>query len=270
MKGDTTVEYGADSIRQSDVPRGTVTKHEWKSQFHLMEETTHDYWIYVPAQYDPETPIGIMVFQDGEMYVDEEGWFRVPIVFDNLIHKKAIPPLIGLFINPGYKGATPPDAPFWASIRNYEYDTVSGEYARFLIEEMIPEVGKKYNLADEPKKRAICGISSGGICAFTAAWERPDYFHKVMSHVGSFVDIRGGHVYPTLIRKSTKRDIRVFLQAGSNDMDLIFGSWWLSNLQMEAALKFRDYDYKFVGGTGEHDGEHGGVILPESLEWLWR
>ena len=135
---------------------------------------------------------------------------------------------------------------------------------------MIPEVGKQYNLADDPKMRAICGISSGGICSFTAAWQRPDYFHKVLSHVGSFTDIRGGHVYPTLIRKSSKRDIRVFLQDGSNDLNIQWGNWWLSNLQMESALKFRGYDCKFVGGDGGHDGKHGGAILPDSLEWLWR
>jgi enterochelin esterase family protein len=262
------MEYGADSTRQSDIPRGVVTKHEWKSQ--IFAETRRDYWIYVPAQYDGQTPAGIMVFQDGHAYVDEEGPFRVPIVFDNLIHKKTIPVLIGLFINPGHNGATQPASPWQSDNRSYEYDSLSDEYAQFLIEEMIPEVGKKYLLADDPKMRAICGISSGGICSFTAAWQRPDYFHKVLSHVGSFTDIRGGHVYPTLIRKSSKRDIRVFLQAGSNDLDLKFGNWWLSNLQMESALKFRDYDHKFAGGTGGHNGEHGGAILPESLEWLWR
>jgi enterochelin esterase family protein len=178
--------------------------------------------------------------------------------------------LIGLFINPGHRGATPPDNPWHSDNRSYEYDSLSEEYVQFLIEEMIPEVGKTYLLADDPKMRAICGISSGGICSFTAAWQRPDYFHKVLSHVGSFTDIRGGHVYPTLIRKWAKRDIRVFLQAGSNDLDLIFGNWWLSNLQMESALKFRGYDYQFAGGTGGHNGEHGGAILPESLAWLWR
>jgi enterochelin esterase family protein len=262
------MEYGADSTRQNDVPRGVVTKHEWKSQ--IFAETTRDYWIYVPAQYDGQTPAGIMVFQDGHAYVNEEGSFRVPIVFDNLIHKKTIPVLIGLFINPGHRGAAQPAIPWQSDNRSYEYDSLSDEYARFLIEEMIPEVGKNYLLADDPKMRAICGISSGGICSFTAAWQRPDYFHKVLSHVGSFTDIRGGHVYPTLIRKSAKRDIRVFLQDGSNDLDIIFGNWWLSNLQMESALKFRSYDHKFVGGTGGHNGEHGGAILPESLEWLWR
>jgi enterochelin esterase-like enzyme len=264
------VEYGIDSERQSDVPRGEVIKHEWKSQ--IFAETTRDYWIYVPAQYDSQTPTGIMVFQDGHAYVNEneDSPFRVPIVFDNLIHKKTIPVLIGLFINPGHTGQTQLETPWQSSNRSYEYDSLSDQYVQFLIEEMIPEVGKTYNLTDDRRMRAICGISSGGICSFTAAWQRPDYFHKVLSHVGSFTDIRGGHVYPTLIRKSAKRDIRVFLQGGSNDLDTRAGNWWLSNLQMEAALKFRDYDYRFVGGEGAHSGEHGGAILPESLEWLWR
>ena len=266
----TEYQYGADSERHDDVPRGTVTKHQWVSQFFHAGETTRDYWIYVPAQYDPQTPVGLMVFQDGHMYVAEDGAFRVPIVFDNLIHKQTIPPLIGLFIDPGQIGSPPPEQPGRRHNRSYEYDSLSDEYVRFLIEEMIPEVAKQYRLADDPKMRAICGLSSGGICAFTAAWERPDYFHKVLSHVGSFTDIRGGHVYPSLIRKSAVRDIRVFLQDGSNDLDRMAGNWWLSNLQMEAALKFRGYDYKFVGGDGGHDGKHGGAILPESLEWLWR
>ncbi len=262
------MEYSADSTRQPDVPRGTITKHGWQSQ--IFAGTTRDYWIYVPAQYDPQTPAGLMVFQDGHTYVDEAGAFRVPIVFDNLIHKKTIPPLIGLFIDPGHKGAIPLATPWQRDNRSYEYDSLSDEYAQFLMAEMIPEVGKSYALADDPKMRAICGISSGGICAFTAAWQRPDYFHKVLSHVGSFADIRGGHVYPFLIRKSSNRDMRVFLQDGSNDLDNRYGNWWLGNLQMDAALKFRSYDYKFVGGDGGHDGKHGGAILPESLEWLWR
>ena len=141
---------------------------------------------------------------------------------------------------------------------------------------MIPELGKSYKLIYDAKMRAICGLSSGGICAFTAAWQRPDIFHKVLSHIGSFTDIRGGHVYPSLIRKWAKLDIRVFLQDGSNDLNRPSGNWWLSNLQMESALKFRDYDYRFVGGTGGHDGhdghdgQHGGAILPDSLRWLWR
>jgi len=264
------MEYRIDSERQSSVPKGVVTHHKWKSQFFMTGETIRDYWLYVPDQYDAQTPVGIMVFQDGGAYVDENGQFRTPIVLDNLIHQKKIPVIIGLFISPGHIGETQPENLFRSNNRSFEYDSMMDEYVRFLIEEMIPEVGKQYLLSDDPKMRAICGLSSGGICSFTAAWQRPDYFHKVLSHIGSFTDIRGGHVYPTLIRKSAKRDIRVFLQDGSNDLDNAYGNWWLSNLQMEAALKFRDYDYKFVGGTGGHDGEHGGMILPESLEWLWR
>lgn len=264
------MEYGIDSERQNGVPQGVVTHHKWTSHFFTTGETIRDYWLYVPDQYDPNTPVGLMVFQDGQAYIKEDGQFRTPIVLDNLIHQKKIPVMIGLFISPGHLGDTQPESLFASSNRSYEYDSLMDEYARFLIEEMIPEVGKTYNLTDDPKMRAICGLSSGGICSFTVAWQRPDYFHKVLSHIGSFTDIRGGHVYPTLIRKSAKRDIRVFLQDGNNDLDNVYGNWWLSNLLMESALKFRGYDYKFVGGTGKHDGEHGGMILPESLEWLWR
>lgn len=261
------MEYTNDSIRHADVPRGTITEHSWQSN--LYARTTRKYWLYVPAQYDGQTAAGLMVFQDGGMYVNETGPFRTPIVLDNLIHQGRLPLILGLFIDPGHQGAAPPTYTYQSDNRSYEYDTLSDEYVTFLSEELIPEVAKSYRLVDDPKWRGIAGISSGGICAFTAAWQRPDLFHKVLSHVGSFADIRGGHEYPTLIRKSAKRDIRVFLQAGSNDLDNRFGNWWLGNLQMEAALKFRGYDYQFAGGTGGHNGEHGGMILPESLAWLW-
>ena len=143
------MEYGTDSECQSEVPCGVVMKYEWKSQ--IFTGTARDFWIYVPAQYDGRIPAGIMVFQDGHIYVDEDGPFRVPIVFDNLIHKRTISLLIGLFINPGHRGETPPDTPWQADNRSYEYDSLSDEYVQFLIEEIIPEVSKKYNLADDPK-----------------------------------------------------------------------------------------------------------------------
>ncbi|GAM66058.1 hypothetical protein JCM19232_1576 [Vibrio ishigakensis] len=207
------------------MPKGNVTKHQWISSFFLLGKTTRDYWLYVPKQYDPKIPIGLMVFQDGEEYVDENGYFKVPQVFDELIHKEAMPPVIGLFVNSGHNVNVPSPKSHWeSSFRSYEYDSLGDEYTRFLIEELIPEIGKEYNLTNNPKMRAICGMSSGGICAFTAAWERPDYFHKVMSHIGSFTDIRGGHVYPNLVRKSSKKDIKVFLQDGSNDLDIHFGN----------------------------------------------
>lgn len=260
-------EYTRDSERHEDVPRGSVSAHRHESQ--VFSGTTRDYWVYVPAQYRPEAPAALMVFQDGHAYVDEKGAFRVPVVFDNLIHRGDMRVTIGLFINPGHAGKTPPETPWQSSARSYEYDSTTEKYSRFLIEEMIPELEKRVRISADPKARAICGMSSGGICAFTVAWQRPDCFHKVMSHVGSFTDIRGGHNYPFWIRQWAKRDIKVFLQSGERDLDTQFGNWWLANLAMESALAFRKYDYKFVGGKGGHDGQHGGAILPDALRWLW-
>lgn len=266
--GEEHYQLGPDSERQEGVPQGTVTKHEWKSE--IFDGTTRDYWVYVPAQYNADEPARVMVFQDGHAYVHETGLFRVPVVLDNLIHRGELPPIIGIFINPGHRDPKPVLSAFQANNRSFEYDTLSDQYARFLLEEILPEVGKSYNLSDKPEHRAICGLSSGGICSFTVAWERPDAFGKVLSHIGSFTNIRGGHVYPAVIRKTDRKPIRVFLQDGSNDLDNEHGNWWLSNLQMEAALKFKEYDYKFVPGEGGHSGHHGGAILPDSLRWLWR
>src|SRR5256884_573070 len=151
-----------------------------------------------------------------------------------------------------------------------EYDSRGDQYSRFLLEEILPEVGKKYSLTKDPDGRAICGISSGGICAWTVAWERPDEFRKVLSHVGSFTNIRGGNVYPSLIRKTEKKPIRVFLQDGAKDLDNLHGNWPLANQEMAAALKFTGYDYKFEFGTEGHNAKHGGAILPDSLPWLSR
>jgi enterochelin esterase family protein len=261
-------KLGPDSMRHEGVPNGTVTKDVWHSK--VFPGTVRDYWVYVPAQYDGKKPACVMVFQDGQAYVDENGDFRVSVVFDNLIHKGEMPLTIAIFINPGQAGEQPSKGPREASNRSFEYDSLSDQYARFLLEEILPEVGKWYKLTDDPECRAICGISSGGICAFTVAWQRPDAFRKVLSHVGSFANIRGGHVYPSLIRTTPNKPIRVFLQDGSGDLDNERGNWWLANQEMAAALKFRGYDYKFVGGTGTHSGKHGGAILPDSLRWLWR
>jgi enterochelin esterase-like enzyme len=262
-------KLGPDSQRHDGVPQGTVTKHEWNSM--IFEGTIRDYWVYVPKQYDAAKPACVMVFQDGHAYMSETGEFRVPIVFDNLISKGEMPVTIGVFINPGHKAATTPDKPFSANNRSFEYDTLSDQYARFLLEELLPEVGKEYKLTDSAAGRAICGISSGGICAFTVAWQRPDAFSKVLSHVGSFTNIRGGHVYPALIRKTKPaKPIRVFLQDGANDLDNEHGNWPLANQEMAASLRFAKYDYRFEFGTEGHNGKHGGAILPDSLRWLWR
>src|SRR5690606_26071570 len=153
--------------------------------------------------------------------------------------------------------------------RSLEYDSLDDRYSRFLLTEILPEVAKNYNLSDQPAHRAICGMSSGGICAFTVAWHRPDAFGKVMSHVGSFTNNRGGHVYPSLIRKTERKPIRVYLQDGSNDLDNQFGNWPLANQQMAAALKYAKYDHRFEYGDGGHNGKHGGAMLPDAMRWLW-
>jgi enterochelin esterase-like enzyme len=247
-------QLGPDSMEQPDVPRGKVTKHSWTSK--VFPGTVRDYWIYVPAQYDPKKPACVMVFQDGGGYVNPKGQSRVPTVFDNLIHKKEMPVTIGLFINPGVVPAAQPGQQPRRN-RSFEYDTLSDQYVRFLEKEMLPELAKEYKLRTDAAGRAICGISSGGICAFTVAWERPDLFSKVLSHVGSFTNIRGGDVYPGLIRKTERKPIRVFLQDGSHDLDNLHGSWPLANQQMAAALRFARYDYKFVFGDGGHNGTAG-------------
>jgi enterochelin esterase-like enzyme len=260
---------GPDSQPQEGVPKGRVLgPFVFKSQ--VFENTVRQYWVYVPAQYDASRPAAVMVFQDGHKYVNVEQEYRVPVVFDNLIHKREMPVTIGIFINPGHAGTELPTDPWRGSNRSYEYDSLSEQYARFLIDEMLPEVSKKYSLTTDPAARAIAGASSGGICAFTVAWERPDYFRKVLSHIGSFTNIRGGHVYPALVRKSSVRPLRVFLQDGSNDLDNPHGNWPLANQEMAAALKFRGYDYRFELGDGAHTHKHGGSLLPDSLRWLWR
>lgn len=260
--------FGPDSLPQEGVPTGTVTEHVWNEST-VYAGTTRKYWVYVPAQYDASKPACVMVFQDGNTYCSPEREFRTPTVFDNLIHKGEMPVTIGIFIDPG---AYPPtqEGERERSNRSVEYDTLSDDYARFVLDEILPEVGKSYTLTDDSQGRAIGGISSGGICAFTVAWERPDAFHKVVSHVGSFTNIRGGHVYPALIRKGEKRNIRAYLQAGSHDLNNSHGSWSLGNLQMAGAFVFSDYDHKFVMGTEGHNGKHGGAILPEMLRWVWR
>ena len=264
---DSDYKPGPDAMPKEGVPKGTVTKHEWKSQ--IFPGTVRDYWVYVPAQYDGKTPAALMVFQDGGGFVRENGSFRAPTVFDNLIAAGEMPVTIGLFINPG---VVPPakEGQKGRKNRSFEYDTLSDQYARFLMEEMIPEVEKKYKVTKNPDGRGICGNSSGGICAFTAAWERPDAFRKVISHIGSFTNIRGGHVYPALIRKTEKKPLKVFLQEGKNDLDNLHGNWPLSNLQMAKALEFMGYDHTLVMGDGKHSGRHGGAIFPDTMRWTWK
>ena len=264
-----TEEYplGPDSQRQAGVPQGTVTHYTWTSK--VFPGTLRDYWVYVPAQYTPDKPACVMVFQDGESFMKEDGRARVPIVFDNLIAKRDMPVTIGIFINPGVLKALSPGQKD-RSNRSFEYDALGSQYARFLLDEILPEVSKHYNLSTDPNDRAISGLSSGGICSFTVAWNRPDAFRRVLSFIGSFTDLRGGDIYPALIRKTEPKPLRVFLQDGSRDLNIFAGDWWLANQSMASALEWAGYDAKFVTGDKNHDMEQGGAILPDALRWLWR
>jgi enterochelin esterase-like enzyme len=261
-------KLGPDSERQS-VPRGEVRQATFASS-KVFPGTTRDYFVYVPKQYDAAKPACLMVFFDGAGMMRVDGQYRVPVVFDNLIAKKEMPVTIVVAVNPGTIAPTAPGAKA-RSNRSFEYDSLGDANARFVLEELLPEATKGLNVTADPAGRAICGNSSGGIAAFTVAWERPDAFRKVVSHIGSFTNIRGGHVYPALIRKTKPvKPLRVFLQDGSNDLDNLHGNWPLANQDMAAALKFAGYDYKFVFGDGGHSGKHGGSIFPDTLRWLWR
>jgi sugar lactone lactonase YvrE len=201
--------------------------------------------------------------------VNEQGRFRVPIVFDNLINRREIPVTIGIFISPGVLPPLTPDQQGRYN-RSFEYDALSDRYARFLIEEILPEVGKTYMLSQDPNDRAIAGSSSGGIAAFVAAWHRPDAFRRVLSFVGSYTNLRGGQIISSLIRKTEPKPLRVFVQDGSNDQNIYSGNWWIANQDVASALEYAGYDSTFVHGTEGHNGIHGSAILPYALRWLWR
>ena len=273
-------KLGTDSLPQAGVPAGTVEKFTFKAS-KIFPGTERDYWVYVPKQYDASKPAALMVFQDGGGYQSTNGQFRAPVVMDNLIAKKEMPVTIGVFINPGSVPPTEPGAK-GRSNRSYEYDSMGDAYARFLLEELLPEVEAKWKITRDPALRATVGSSSGGIAAFTVAWERPESFGKVISHIGSFTNIRGGHVYPALIRRNSgpapkelseaekarweaRLKLRVFLQDGSNDLDNLHGNWPLSNKEMFAALKFSKIECDFVLGDGGHSGKQGGAILPDTM-----
>jgi enterochelin esterase-like enzyme len=258
-------ETHADSREQPGVPKGTLKQMPpWESK--IFAGTKRDWWVYVPAQYRPENPAAVMVFQDGAGPKD-----YVPTVFDNLIAKRDIPVTVGIFIQPGVFADG-------RANRSFEYDTLSDQYARFLLEEILPEVEKTVKLKHDAASRAISGASSGGICSFTVAWERPDQFSKVLSWIGSFTNIaagqtlkEGGHNYEALVRKTfPRKPIRVFLQDGANDLDNANGNWPLANQTLAKSLQYAGYDYRFEYGHGFHSNRHGRAILPDSLRWLWR
>jgi enterochelin esterase-like enzyme len=267
-------QLGPDSMTHDDVPKGKLEgPFLFKSK--VLANTVRKYWVYVPSQYQADKPACVLVFQDGARAINPRGALRIPTVMDNLIHKKEMPVTIGIFITPGQRGETFPDTIGTGNPdnRSVEYDSLGDAYARFVVEEMLPEVGKSYNLSKDPEARAIGGASSGAICAWTVAWERPDQFRKVISLIGSFTDIKGGHVYPDLVRKADKKPIRVFVQDGANDNRNPrnpLRDWHLQNQLMVAALQEKGYDMKHVFGEGAHSDNHGGAIMPDILRWIWR
>jgi enterochelin esterase-like enzyme len=285
---------GPDSLPQPGVPKGRLEGPiAFKSK--TLAGTVRRYWVYVPPEYKPEQPANVLVFQDGQRATNPEGSLRVPQALENLIHKGEIPVTIGIFVTPGHRADAYPDDLGMKNPDNRaaEYDSLTDAYARFVVDELLPEVGKTYKLSTDPERRAIGGTSSGAICAFTVAWHRPDQFRNVISMIGSYTSIGyrpakdgqpmqpGGDLYPTLIRKNPIKPLRIFLQDGSNDLDNEHGNWFLANQQMLAALLYANkaadtaktagprYNVKHEWGDGAHSDQHGGALLPDILRWLW-
>jgi enterochelin esterase-like enzyme/sugar lactone lactonase YvrE len=258
-----------DRVVQAGVPQGKITSGQF-TESKIFPGTKRGYSVYVPAQYKPDEPAALMVFMDGGGYANPKGGFRVPIVFDNLIHQKAMPVTIAVFVDPGTISATIPGAQ-GRSNRSFEYDSMGDAYAKFLVEEFLPVALKDLNVTKDPAKRAVCGISSSGICAFTVAWEKPEQFGLVLSHIGSFTNIRGGWAYPGLVRKTKAKPkaIKVYLQDGKDDLNNLHGNWPLGNQDLAMALQFAGYTYKLEMTEGGHSGKWGGELLPMALKWLW-
>jgi enterochelin esterase-like enzyme len=283
---DSQYVLGPDSQEKEGVPKGTVTEYELNDS-KAFPGYGRKWALYIPKQYDPSKEACLMIFQDGLGYSAAKGQWRVPTVFDNLIAQGKMPVTIALFINPGFtpdpKKPNAKDAkgkPLGKSNRSFEYDNVTDLYPQFLVEEMIPLAESKgVKFSKDPLRRGIAGASSGGICAFNAAWQRPEAFSKVFTTIGSFTNIRGviskgaekgGNLYPQMILDAPKKNIRIFSQDGSHDLTNEFGVWPEANKAMAAAWKAKGYDYKFIMGEGTHNGRHGAQLLPEALTWLWR
>jgi len=273
---------GPDSMPQDGVPKGEI-----RGPFHLPSQifpgTQHTYWVYVPAQYDPSVPAALMIYQDGQAFKDPNGDIRAQNVMDNLIYRREIPVMLAVFINPGRtpEQVEPSPETGWGdgtTNRVVEYNSLDDRYARVITEELMPVLYKEYNISRDPEQHGIGGSSSGAIAAFTVAWERPNSFRKVLSNVGSFVDIRGGNVYPDRVLASEKKPIRVFLCDGRNDhRGFDRGGaynekrdWFLQNVRMMKALTQKGYDVNYTWGMNLHGQKFGGAIMPDMMRWLWR
>jgi enterochelin esterase-like enzyme len=278
---DSHYQLGPDSLAQEGVPKGEV-----RGPFTLPSQaypgTQHTYWIYVPAQYDAAVPASLMIFNDGQAFKNMDGDARAPNVMDNLIYRREIPVMIGVFINPGRRPDQPEPTPQeWGdrtTNRPTEYNTLDDKYARVIVDELMPVLYKDYNISKDPERHGIGGASSGAIAGFTVAWERPEHFHKVLSIVGSFTNIRGGHAYADLVRTTAKKPIRIFLQDGRNDNRGVGRDgnydqnrdWFFQNVRLAQALTEKGYDVNYTWGIGRHGQKQGGAVLPDMMRWLWR
>jgi enterochelin esterase family protein len=272
---------GPDSMPQDGVPRGEI-RGPYTLPSNAYPGTQHTYWVYVPAQYDPATPASLMVFQDGQAFKDENGDLRAQNVMDNLIYRREIPVMIGVFINPGRRpDQSEPTPQNWGdgtTNRGIEYNTPDDKYARVVTEELLPVLYKEYNISKDPEQHGIGGSSSGAIAAFAVAWERPNDFRKVLSSVGSFVDIHGGYVYADRVLASEKKPLRVFLCDGRNDNRGVGRGgiydekrdWFYQNVRLMKALTAKGYDVNYAWGMNLHGQKYSGMILPDMMRWLWR
>jgi enterochelin esterase family protein len=278
---DDYYKLGPDSLVQEKVPQGRIVGPTTLPS-EAYPGTQHTYWVYVPAQYDPSTPASLTIFNDGQAFLAPDGNVRAVNVLNNLIHRREIPVMIAVFINPGRRPDQPePNPKDWGdrtTNRPTEYNTLDDKYARVIVDELMPELKKQYNISPDPERHGIGGASSGGIAAFTVAWERPDQFRKVFTIVGSFTNLRGGHVYPEKVLATDKKPIRIFMQDGRNDHRGVgqdgkydqTRDWFYQNVRLADALTKKGYDLNYTWGIGLHGQKQGGAILPEMMRWLWR
>ena len=279
--GNSQYRLGPDSLPQDGVPKGEI-KGPFVLPCKVYPGTQHTYWVYVPAQYDKTKPTALMVYQDGQAFKDEKGDIRAQNVMDNLIYRREIPVMVGVFINPGRTLEQPEPSPRDWGDRNTnrptEYNSLDDKYARVVTEELLPALEKDFNISKDPEMRGIGGSSSGAIAAFTVAWERPNQFRKVLSNVGSFVNLRGGHVYPEKVLETEKKPIRVYLCDGRNDnrglgRNGVYDEkkdWFHQNVRLMKALTQKGYDVNYSWGMNLHGQKFGGAIMPEMMRWLWR
>jgi enterochelin esterase-like enzyme len=279
---DSQYRLGPDSLPQEGVPKGEI-RGPYTLPSKVYPGTQHTYWIYVPAQYDPAVPASLIVFNDGQAFKNPDGDMRAQNVMDNLIYRREIPVMLGVFINPGRTPEQPEPTPQeWGdhtTNRPTEYNSPDDKYARVITEELMPALAKDYNISKDPDQHGIGGSSSGAIAAFTVAWERPNDFRKVLSNVGSFVNLRGGDVYPERVLASEKKPIRIFLCDGRNDNRGVRPEkpaydqrldWFYQNVRLMKALTEKGYDLNYTWGMNLHGQKFGGAILPDMMRWLWR